>query len=675
MPHALKPIAAALAALFLCSTLPALAANGDRPSRPPFPELRLPVAKSQGQRAIDLLGSRLPEVAAWYGKSAEEFRALLLKDRRLKLDARGRLFVEEELDQPLPADPAPAASSGSLNGQLAPLDQTFALHSRPGAKRTIHLNFQGAVLTNTAWNGSGGTITALPFDLDGVPYVFSAAELERIQYIWQRVAEDYAPFDVNVTTETPAGDLITRSGSGDDVYGTTVVVTKRSGVYDCSCGGVAYIGVFDNVGDFYKPALVFYDALGNGNEKYVAEAISHEAGHNGGLLHDGYSGGGYYSGHGSGVTGWAPIMGVGYYQALVQWSKGEYATADNSQDDYAAMVANGLSLRADDHGGTPGTASPLQTTPGGSRLVLSGEGVLERPGDVDVFSFAAGAGAASFSAGGAVRSPNVDLRLELRNGAGTLLASSNPAEALTASMSTTLPAAGTYFLAITGVGKGDPLTTGYTAYGSTGQYAVTGDVPAGSGQPPQAVLGAQPTRGTAPLSVAFSAAGSSDADGSIVAYAWRFGDGSTASGATAAHTYNAAGSYTAELVITDNSGMTATRSTTITVDPVVAVATMSVADIAMALQAGRRNTRASATVTLRDNQGQPVSGASVTGRWSGIVSGSATLATDALGRAVFNSPQVKKTSGTFTFTVESATLDGYSYTPALNVETSDSITR
>jgi len=62
--------------------------------------------------------------------------------------------------------------------------------------------FQGATLTNTAWNSSSQTtITALPFDIDGVPYSFSTAELERIQYIWQRVAEDYAPFDVDVTTE------------------------------------------------------------------------------------------------------------------------------------------------------------------------------------------------------------------------------------------------------------------------------------------------------------------------------------------------------------------------------------------------------------------------------------------------------------------------------------------
>ena len=217
--------------------------------------------------------------------------------------------------------------SSLLNGDLLPLDQTFALHSRAGAKRTIYLNFKGAMLSGTAWNGSNSTITALPFDTDGVPYSFSTAELQRIQYIWQRVAEDYAPFDVDVTTEAPSADVLTRNGSTDQVFGTTVLITSRSGVYSCSCGGVAYIGIFDETSDYYKPALVFYDALGAGNEKYVAEAISHEAGHNMGLGHDGYSGGGYYQGHGSGATGWAPIMGVGYYQPLVQWSKGEYTTA------------------------------------------------------------------------------------------------------------------------------------------------------------------------------------------------------------------------------------------------------------------------------------------------------------------------------------------------------------
>ena len=74
-------------------------------------------------------------------------------------------------------------------------------------------------------------------------------------------------------------------------------------------------------------ALVFCDHPGAGNEKYVAEAISHEAGHNMGLHHDGTSTTGHYQGHGSGVTGWAPIMGVGGYQYL---PSGNIETSDSA---------------------------------------------------------------------------------------------------------------------------------------------------------------------------------------------------------------------------------------------------------------------------------------------------------------------------------------------------------
>jgi hypothetical protein len=154
-----------------------------RPAKPAFPQLNLPERKSQGARAIELLGDRLPEVARWYGKSPEEFRSMMLRDRRLRLDQRGRLFVEDELEVPLPASTPSSAASGALNGSLAPLDQTFLLHSRPGAKRTIYLNFRGAQLGSTAWNGSTTTLNALPYDIDGMPYTFSTGELTRIQYI------------------------------------------------------------------------------------------------------------------------------------------------------------------------------------------------------------------------------------------------------------------------------------------------------------------------------------------------------------------------------------------------------------------------------------------------------------------------------------------------------------
>jgi len=645
-------------------------------AKPPFPQLNLPDRASGGQRAIDLLGARLPEVAAWYGKSADEFKAMLLKDRTLRLDRRGRLFVVEELDQPLPATPAPAASTGALDGSLAPLEQTFLLHSRPGAKRTIHLNFKGATLTNTAWNGSGGSIAAPPFDLDGIPYSFSTAELQRIQYIWQRVAEDYAAFDVNVTTEAVPLDQITRSGSTDDVFGTTVLITKSTGVYSCSCGGVAYVGIFDDTSDFYKPALVFYDALGGGNEKYVAEAISHEAGHNMGLGHDGFSGGGYYQGQGSGVTGWAPIMGVGYYQSLVQWSKGEYATASNVQDDYAVMQSNGLPLRSDDHGNAAGTATVLSGVSSNGATELSSSGVVERPTDIDTFAFSAGAGAATFSVVPAARSANLDALVTLRNAAGTLLASANPADALNAGFTVTLPASGTYYLSVQGTGKGDPLTTGYTNYGSVGQYGVSASVPAASSQAPVAAIAASTLRGTAPLSVDFSGAGSSDPDGRIVAHVWTFGDNTSSGSVDVTHVYATPGSYAVQLLVTDDSGLSATSRVTVTVDAPVTVLAMRVADIAMSLKEGKNGSaQAIAAVKLVDGSGLPVTGASISGSWSGLVSRTSSATTDGTGVARFSSPSTRSKSGSFVFTVNGATLNGYSYAPASNTETSDSISR
>jgi hypothetical protein len=93
-------VAAALAA-------PAWAQSGNRPSapppKPPFPTLDLPES-ARGQRAIDLLGGRLPEFAAWYGKSPGEFAAILRRDRTAWLDRQGRVFYREDLEAPLQAD-------------------------------------------------------------------------------------------------------------------------------------------------------------------------------------------------------------------------------------------------------------------------------------------------------------------------------------------------------------------------------------------------------------------------------------------------------------------------------------------------------------------------------------------------------------------------------------------
>ena len=88
-------------------------------------------------------------------------------------------------------------------------------------------------------------------------------------------------------------------------------------------------------------------------------------------------------------------------------------------------------------------------------------------------------------------------------------------------------------------------------------------------QVPIAVLAANPTSGTAPLSVSFDASGSSDPDAgvgdSIVSYTIDFGDGSPVymgSLPSTSHTYTTAGMYTATLTVRDTSGAANTNTNT-----------------------------------------------------------------------------------------------------------------
>jgi PKD repeat protein len=85
-------------------------------------------------------------------------------------------------------------------------------------------------------------------------------------------------------------------------------------------------------------------------------------------------------------------------------------------------------------------------------------------------------------------------------------------------------------------------------------------------QPPTAVI-IGPANGLVGESLSFDANGSSDSDGSIVSYAWDFGDGATGSGVTPSHAYNQAGDYTVRLTVTDNAGLTGEATHAIRVDP------------------------------------------------------------------------------------------------------------
>ncbi|MEW2382995.1 carbohydrate-binding protein [Micromonospora sp. NPDC047707] len=87
----------------------------------------------------------------------------------------------------------------------------------------------------------------------------------------------------------------------------------------------------------------------------------------------------------------------------------------------------------------------------------------------------------------------------------------------------------------------------------------------GGNKAPQAVATANKTSGPAPLTVAFSSAGSSDPDGGALTYSWNFGDGTSSTAANPTKTFNSNGTYAVTLTVRDPQGATGTANVTVTV--------------------------------------------------------------------------------------------------------------
>ena len=256
--------------------------------------------------------------------------------------------------------------AGELATDPAPydVDQTLLLHSRPGSDRTIFLDFDGTAFDSpNAW-GLSDPVSGYSLDPDPA---FSITEQEQIQSIWMRVAEDFRPFDVDVTTEYPGDAAIDRTDPADQQFGTRVLVTddtSASAIPQCggNCGGLSHLDVFDLAGagqsghEYFQPTLVFGHNLAGNDTKNIAEAVSHQVGHNFGLQHDGTPTQERYAGS----TVWAPIMGMGYDKPIVQWSKGEYVDATNGENDLAIIQDNGAPPAPDDIGDTiPAAATQI----------------------------------------------------------------------------------------------------------------------------------------------------------------------------------------------------------------------------------------------------------------------------------------------------------------------------
>ena len=349
------------------------------------------------------------------------------------------------------------------------------LNSRPGAPVTLFLDVDGSSVDDPGWisfrtDGQTGPIITPSFDLDGDVTTFNAEETQWVEEIWNRVAEDYAPLDINVTTVDPGTlndfEALRVVIGGDGAWSPPIPGGGRAGGY----GTYGFNSQASNTSFVFSE--VFFTAA------QVASASSHESGHTFGLGHhstwnaDGTKNQEYNPGN----ADRAPIMGNGYSAARDVWDNGAgNIAATQNQDDLAVLTSAANStvhFRADDFGSTTATAFDLFV----NSPTFIQNGLIGQNGDQDFFRFETNTGSISFTADGLnlrqlfnnqalTFGTNLDIELRLYDSTGALIATAAPTDSLFATLSADVQQ-GTYFVSISGTGE----------YGALGQYTLTGNV-------------------------------------------------------------------------------------------------------------------------------------------------------------------------------------------------------
>ena len=350
--------------------------------------------------------------------------------------------------------------------------EALSLQSYPDAKGCIYLDFDGEV---------SGTKNAGPAGLTD----------EQIYEVWSYVSEDYAPFDLNVTTDRNVFD-----GYPNKLKQLCVITAT-----DVSPGNYGVATYFSFSSSSLKVAWIMVKGRGS---KSVASTITHEVGHTLGLSHDQKSLNNIdrsnYYGHGS----WASVLARSVSsKPIVQWNKGEYKDAYNKsfsslsdytfinddgnqvQDDLGIITSprNGFGYRSDDHGNTPQTATNIYVQSNGVIYpALADTGIIEKNTDSDYFKFTTTGENVNISVNPSIWKPNLDIGVTLfkeTNGSIQEVDKFNPENSnpkgepyLAATINRYLEA-GTYYLKIYGVGAHDPYLNGYSDYGSLGPYKIS----------------------------------------------------------------------------------------------------------------------------------------------------------------------------------------------------------
>ncbi len=323
------------------------------------------------------------------------------------------------------------------------------LESFPGAPGVLYLDFDG----ENVYGGSWGAVDASASGLTN-------EEIEEIFYI---IAEDYVPFNINVTTIRSIYDNANRFSRQMIVFNSSYPNNP----------GVAILGSFSNgSGD---PCWVRMGGPVQSALK-AANVGSHEAGHTFGLRHDGYPSGAYYPGH----SFYRVIMGT-VTDGYSQFSRGEYFGANNQEDDLSIVsgATNGVGYRDDDYGNDITNSANLSVGVNGQVLEAENSGIIGKTLDVDLFKLEVGSGTIDLNIRPSNKynfAQNLDVKVRLLDASGTEIANADP-EGFDATKLSKTVTAGIYYLEVDGVGFGDISGIGYSDYGSLGQYFISGKVP------------------------------------------------------------------------------------------------------------------------------------------------------------------------------------------------------
>jgi hypothetical protein len=329
-------------------------------------------------------------------------------------------------------------------------EDVLKLESKPGSPYVFFLDTTDVMSGSTPLNG---------------------VTKENMYRMWQSVADQYSMLKLNVTTNR----AVYAAAKAANVLRTGIIH-----FYNQDGRSNAPLHAFGTTaaGTLYRNPSSGWD-YGYG----IGMTAAHEVGHEMGMNHDhGGTGGEYFEG--IAAFQWCPIMGNywmggSWNNQLFTWSRGEYNTASNFEDDLKIMNADeGVPYMDDDNP----TSKPLAIGTDGSIAPTTNWGQIERTGDTDTFTFSTNGGTLNLRVDPIEYLRMLDVDASIVNSANAVVARSNLSVNRSAEFVNLALAAGSYKLVIKGGAEGTPQN-GFSNYSSLGYYAMKGTL-SGSVTPP-----------------------------------------------------------------------------------------------------------------------------------------------------------------------------------------------